>query len=217
MSPRAALSVLREVAGQPVLISMMALGGVGSLLIGSGMSPQMPEFATDLGVGDAGGLGYGMLIAANSAGAVIGGMLLESTGFLKPSARTAMFSTLAWSVCLIGFALSRNYPISLALLLAAGVCNLASQSIAQTLVQLLAPAEKRGRIVGVFNMASNGLKAGSGFTIGLAGGLIGIHWSLGVSAVLLGTFVVCLLVYTSRAATPTLAQSRSGAEITSPA
>jgi hypothetical protein len=69
--------------------------------------------------------------------------------------------------------MSRNYPVSLALLLAAGVCNLASQSIAQTLVQLLAPAEKRGRIVGVCNMASNSLKAGSGYTIGLAGGLSG--------------------------------------------
>ncbi|MBV9169718.1 MAG: MFS transporter [Chloroflexi bacterium] len=217
VSPRAALHVLRDVARQPVLLSMMALGGAGSLLIGSGMSPQMPEFATDLGVGDAGGLGYGALIAANSAGAVLGGMLLESTGLLKPSARTAMFSTLGWSVCLIGFAVSRNYPISLALLLGAGVFNLASQSIAQTLVQLLAPAEKRGRIVGVFNMASNGLKAGSGFTIGLAGGLIGIHWSLGLSAVLLGIFVACLVVYSSRATSPNLGQSRTSAEITSPA
>jgi hypothetical protein len=201
VSPRQAVQVLREVAGQPVLISMMALGGAGALLIGSGMSPQMPEFATDLGVGSAGGLGYGMLIAANSAGAALGGFLLESTGLLKPNARTAMLSTLLWSVCLLGFAASRNYPLSLALLLGAGVCNLASQSIAQTLVQLLAPPDKRGRVVGVFNMASNGLKAGSGFTIGLAGGLIGIHWSLGLSAVLLGTFVVGLLLVTHRATT----------------
>jgi sugar phosphate permease len=101
-------------------------------------------------------------------------------------------------VCLLGFAVSSSYPLSLALLLAAGVCNLASQSIAQTLVQLLAPPDKRGRVVGVFNMASNGLKAGSGFTIGLAGGLIGIHWSLGLSATVLGIFVVGLLVYTTR-------------------
>lgn len=200
VSPRDAIQVLREVAGQPVLIGMMALGGASSLLIGSGMQPQMPEFATDLGVASAGGLGYGMLIAANSAGAVVGGVLLESTGLLKPNARTAMLSTLCWSVCLLGFAASSNYPLSLALLLGAGVFNLASQSIAQTLVQLLAPPEKRGRVVGVFNMASNGLRAGSGFTIGLAGSLIGIHWSLGLSAVALGVFVVGLLVYTARAA-----------------
>jgi MFS family permease len=194
-----------------VLISMMALGGAGSLLIGSGMQPQMPEFASDLGVGAAGGLGYGLLIAANSAGAVLGGFLLETTGILKPGARAAMVSTLMWSACLMGFAISRSFPLSLVLLLCAGVCNLATQSIAQTLVQLLAPAEKRGRIVGVFNMASNGLKAGSGFTIGLAGGLIGIHWSLGLSALVLGVFVTGLLFYTARAVAGVPAsQSRPG-------
>ena len=74
----------------------------------------------------------------------------------------------------------------MALLLGAGMANLASQSTAQTLVQLLAPAEKRGRIVGVYNMASSGLRAGSGLSIGLVGGLIGIHWSLGLSAAVAG-------------------------------
>jgi len=199
VSPLEAVQVLREVASQPVLISMVALGGLSSLLIGSGIQPQMPEFAIDLGLNQA-GLGYGMLLAANSAGAVLGGVILESTHALKPSARTAMLSTLVWAGCLLGFALSRNYALSLALLVCAGMANLSSQSIAQTLVQLLAPAEKRGRIVGVFAMASNGLRAGSGLSIGLVGGLIGIHWSLGLSALTLVVLVLGLILYTARAA-----------------
>ena len=73
------------------------------------------------------------------------------------------------------------------------MANLAAQSTAQTLVQLLAPAEKRGRIVGVYNMASSGLRAGSGLSIGLVGGLIGIHWSLGLSALILVVMVVGLI------------------------
>lgn len=194
-----AVRVLREVAGQPVLISMVALAGLSSFLIGSGIQPQMPEFAVDLGLSQA-GLGYGMLLAANSAGAVMGGVLLESTHALKPSARTAMLSTLVWAGCMLGFALSRNYVLSLGLLVCAGMANLASQSIAQTLVQLLAPAEKRGRVVGVYAMASNGLRAGSGLSIGLMGGLIGIHWSLGLSALVLAILVVGLILYTARAA-----------------
>ena len=199
VSPLEAVQVLREVASQPVLISMVALGGLSSFLIGSGIQPQMPEFAIDLGLNQA-GLGYGMLLAANSAGAVLGGVILESTHALKPSARTAMLSTLVWAGCLLGFALSRNYTLSLALLVCAGMANLSSQSIAQTLVQLLAPAEKRGRIVGVFAMASNGLRAGSGLSIGLVGGLIGIHWSLGLSALTLVVLVLGLILYTARAA-----------------
>src|SRR5690349_15932639 len=132
VSPADALKVLAEVAGQPVLISMVILGGVSSFLIGSGIQPQMPEFAIDLGLNQA-GLGYGMLLAANSAGAVLGGIVLESTRWLKPSLRVAMISTLVWSACLLAFALSQHYVLSLALLVGGGVANLTSQSSAQTL------------------------------------------------------------------------------------
>jgi MFS family permease len=163
----------------------------------------MPEFAIDLGMGQA-GPGYGMLLAANAAGAVFGGLVLEATHLLKPSVRSAMFSAIVWSGCLLGFALSQNYALSLALLFGAGMANLSAQSIAQTIVQLLAPAETRGRIVGVYNMAANGLRAGSGLSIGLLGGLIGIHWSLGLSAVTLAVVVVGLLAYTARAAAGSL-------------
>ena len=207
VSPTDAIKILREVVGQPVLISMVLLGGVSSFLIGSGIQPQMPEFAIDLGLNQA-GIGYGMLLAANSAGAVLGGVILESTHWLKPSVRAAIISTLMWSACLFGFAISQQYVVALLLLIGAGVANLSSQSTAQTLVQLLAPAEKRGRIVGVYTMASNGLRAGSGLSIGLVGGVIGIHWSLGLSALLLAILVVALLWSTERAATarPAVAQ-----------
>src|SRR5579859_6974864 len=199
ISPLQALGVLREVAGQPVLISMVALGGLSSFLIGSGVQPQMPEFAVDLGIAQA-GLGYGMLLSANAAGAVLGGVVLEATRLLRPSVRVAMFGTIVWSSCMLGFALSQNYVVALALLLCAGMANLAAQSTAQTLVQLLAPSDKRGRVVGVYNMASSGLRAGSGLSIGLVGGLIGIHWSLGVSAGTLVVIVIGLIAYTAHAA-----------------
>jgi len=203
ISPADAMKILREITFQPVLISMVMLGGISSFLIGSGIQPQMPEFAVDLGLNQA-GLGYGMLLAANSAGAVLGGVVLESTHLLKPTVRVAMVSTLVWSGCLLGFALSPYYALSLMLLVAAGVANLTSQSTGQTLVQLLAPPGKRGRIVGVYTMASNGLRAGSGLSIGLLGGVIGIHWSLGLSAITLAILVVGLMWSTARksAATP---------------
>ena len=42
------------------------------------------------------------------------------------------------------------------------------------------------------NLGSGGLRAGSGFTVGLLGGLIGLHWSLGLSAAAL-TFATGLV------------------------
>jgi hypothetical protein len=54
--------------------------------------------------------------------------------------------------------------------------------MAQTLVQIDAPPDKRGRVIGLFNMASLGLRAFSGISVGLVGSLIGVHWSLALPA-----------------------------------
>jgi len=49
-------------------------------------------------------------------------------------------------------------------------------------VQLHAPPEMRGRVIGVFAMSAMGLRAFSGVTVGVGGSLIGIHASLALSA-----------------------------------
>ena len=68
------------------------------------------------------------------------------------------------------------------LLFAAGFLELSFNAMAQTLVQLNAPLGMRGRVIGLFNMASLGLRAFSGVSVGLLGSLIGVHWSLALSA-----------------------------------
>ena len=73
--------------------------------------------------------------------------------------------------------------------------NLAYLSMAQTLVQLLAPPDLRGRLIGLFNMSNNGLKAFSGVTVGVMGGLVGIHWSLAGSALALLAVTVALFAF----------------------
>jgi MFS family permease len=72
-----------------------------------------------------------------------------------------------------------------ALLFAAGFFELSFNTMAQALVQLNAPAESRGRVVGLYNMAGLGMRAFSGITVGLMGAAIGIHWSLAGSAAVL--------------------------------
>jgi MFS family permease len=82
----------------------------------------------------------------------------------------------------MGFSLATGYPLALVLLFTAGFFELAFNAMAQTLVQLNAPTEMRGRVIGLFNMASLGLRAFSGVTVGLIGSLVGVHWSLALSA-----------------------------------
>jgi hypothetical protein len=89
-------------------------------------------------------------------------MLLTSTG-----ARRAMWTaSSAARSRRIGFAVSDIYPVALALLFAAGFLELTFNSMAQALVQLSAHKQIRGRTLGLFNMASLGLRAFSGITVG---------------------------------------------------
>jgi len=71
--------------------------------------------------------------------------------------------------------------------------------MAQALVQLNAPIDIRGRVVGLFNMAGLGMRAFSGITVGVLGAAIGIHWSLGLSAAVLLAALVVLLRSTNSA------------------
>jgi hypothetical protein len=105
-----------------------------------------------------------------------------------------------WCCALVGFAAAGAYPLALALLFAAGFLELSFNAMAQTLVQLNAPPDIRGRVIGLFNMASLGLRAFSGVTVGIGGGLIGIHWSLGLSATALLAITVMLLAFAVRSA-----------------
>ena len=54
--------------------------------------------------------------------------------------------------------------------------------MAQTLVQMNAPANIRGRVIGLFSMSGLGMRAFAGVTVGVMDGVIGVHWSLALSA-----------------------------------
>ena len=192
-----AWKVLREVADNRIIISMIALAGVSSLLVGNAFQAQMPEFAHDLGTERA-DFSYSVLLAASAAGSLLGGLALESRNLLVARPQTAMILTILWCLAIGGFAAVTSYPLAVALMLAAGFLNLAFTSMAQTLVQIQAPEHLRGRLIGLYNMSHNGLRAFSGVTVGIVGGVIGIHWSLALSAILLLMVTVVLLSFSMR-------------------
>jgi MFS family permease len=178
---------------------MILLAGLTSLFVGNGYQPQMPEFARDLGHGDP-DMSYSMLLAADAAGALFAGVLLESRGLLQAQPRTALVLAMLWCCAIGGFAACSYYPLALAILFAVGFLELSFNAMAQTLVQMRAPAPVRGRVIGLYLLSSLGMRAFSGVTIGVAGGLIGIHWSLALSAMALLAIIAGLLAFTLRAA-----------------
>jgi MFS family permease len=195
---RSVLDTVRDVAGNPIIVSMTLLAGASSFVIGNAYQAQMPEYAADLGHGHAADLYYSALLGANAAGALAAGIVLEFYGMLQARARTAFALVILWCLCMGGFAVSHIYALSLLLLFAAGFLNLAFGAMAQTLVQLEAPPDMRGRVIGLYNVSFHGMRAFSGVTVGMGGALVGVHWSLGLSAVALFVITLLLLTYELR-------------------
>ena len=188
-------STMKIVARDRVLLSMTVLIGAASFFVGNAYQAQMPGFARDLGHGRT-DFSYSLLLAADAAGGLAGGLLLESRGLLPPRTRTAFILAMIWCCALVGFARANRYAVAICLLFVAGFVELAFNSMAQALVQMNAPAVIRGRVIGVFSMSAMGMRTFSGLCVGLLGASVGIHKSLALSAA--GLFVLIAVLFVAR-------------------
>src|SRR5688572_2889821 len=198
-------SVFRTAQAESRIMTMIVLAGASSFFVGNAFQAQMPEYAQYLGADENGGR-YSVLLAANAAGAIIGVVLLESAAVLQVSVRNALICAALWAIAMGLFPLTASYPAAVALLIIAGIFSIAFTSMAQTIVQLLAPAQLRGRLVGLFNTAMLGLRAGAGLTVGIAGAFIGVRLSLALSS--LAVLLITVVLF-SRDPRPTIASGDS--------
>ena len=176
-------STLEEVRKSKNVVLLLLLASGASWFVSNSYQAQMPAYANDLGHGNP-GITYSVLLAADAIGALAAGLLWEYLGKRShPTVSKAVFFAFIWAISLGIFALSDSYPLSILVLAIAGFAELTSNSTAQTIVQLKAPLEARGRVIGLFNMAALGLRFGSGICVGLLGSFIGNHWSLFVACI----------------------------------
>lgn len=191
-----AFGVLRTIRNDRQLLGMILLSALSAATIGAVIQNAMPEFAEGLGAGSA-GLAYGVLLFANGAGGVIGGFLLEATGRVPTTARTAVIAATILGITTIVFATSSVYPIAVVALLIGGVARITADATEMSIVQLRAPDDQRGRVIGAYTMFGPGMMTFSGLTVAVLGSLFGLRGSvlfggivLTVGAVVLGFFIL---------------------------
>ncbi|WP_294180877.1 MFS transporter [uncultured Schumannella sp.] len=178
---RDVFAVVRKLPKYPSILIVMIVQGATGLFIGAALLPLFPEFGNLLGLDDS-GLGYGLLIVSMAAGAVIGGLTLEAIGRIRAGVGLAVGAAILYAACLLIFAVSREYLVSLPMLLLAGFALIWSESSGQTVVQLDAPSDERGRFVGASSVTGFGFRAGSGVLVGILGGIVGVSGALAIDA-----------------------------------
>ena len=157
----------------------------------------LPIFAAE--ILQVGPQGLGVLRAAPAIGAVTMSVLMAHLPPLRHAGRTLLYSVALFGLCMIGFGLSRNFLLSIALLGASGMADTVSVVIRSTLLQVLTPTNLLGRVSAVnaiFIGSSNEIGA---FESGTAARLIGT-----VPAVVLGGMATLVVVAITAVKVPSL-------------
>jgi MFS family permease len=156
-----------------------------AVLLG-GATALLPVFAEN--ILHTGSWGLGFLRAAPGLGAALSGVYLAYRPLQRHAGATMFACVAGFGLATIGFALSENFFVSLALLFVVGATDMVSVVVRQTLLQIETPPEMRGRVSAVnlvFVGASNELGE---FESGVTGQWLGPRVATLVGGV--GTLVV---------------------------
>ena len=192
-------SGIRFVLSEQVLLAAMTLD-LFAVLFGGAVA-LLPAFAKLL---DAGPEGLGVLRAAPALGSIVTGMVIAHRAPMRRAGPALLASVAGFGVCIIAFALSRSFWLSLALLVVSGAFDNVSVVIRSTLLQTRTPAHMLGRVSAVnqiFIGSSNEIGA---FESGVAARFLGL-----VPSVLFGGCMTLLIVALTAWRAPSIRRLRS--------
>jgi MFS family permease len=142
---RSVVAGLRYLRGQPVLQGAYLID-INAMVFGMPRA-VFPALATAVLGGGARTLGF--LYAAPGAGALLGAVTTGWVHRVRRQGRAVIVAVLVWGAAITCFGLVRWLPAALALLAAAGCADVISAVFRSTIIQVTAPDELRGRLMGV--------------------------------------------------------------------
>jgi MFS family permease len=200
---------LRIIFRSPQLLPALTLDMFAVLF--AGVTALLPVVA--LHVLQVDSVGYGMLRAAQSLGAVSMAIVSGRLPPYRRPGRTLLVVVALFGLATIGFGLSKSFPLSLALLFLCGALDNVSVVIRLTLEQMVVPDAIRGRVAAVhyvFIGMSNELGAAeSGFAASLLGTIPAIVVGGGLAMLVVGVVAV---KWPQLAAMPPLAELKPADE-----
>ena len=153
--------------------------------------------------------GYGILLSAAGAGAMIGALGLASLPHITPNGRNLRIAGILFSLVLAGFALSPWWWLGAIMLVLVGVIGTAATTMIATMLQLEVPSHLRGRVMSLHAVTLIGVPSFGGLLVtnmttwlGRGDTLAAISASGAPLALLVGAGCVVLLYLFVRIPTP---------------
>lgn len=174
-----------------LILSLMFLA-LAPTLLGMPFASLMPIFALDVLHGTS--VEQGMLLSSVGIGALIGALAIASIGSFRRKGMLLLAGATMFGLSLIAFSQSGSMPLAMFFLLIVGISNASYGSQNQTIIQSLAPANLRGRVMSIY-MLNQGLMPLGALLAGFLAHWLGGPWAVtimgaGCTAVALGVAVI---------------------------
>ncbi len=161
---------LKFVFSSQLIFGAMLLDLIAVLF--GGATAMIPVFASEiLHVGEQ---GFGFLRAAPFVGSVVMALYMTKHPPLKNTGKKLLICVACFSLCMIFFALSTNFYLSLIILAISGGFDNVSVVIRSTILQFYTPDEMRGRVASVSTMFISSSNEIGAFESGFAAKLLGL-------------------------------------------
>jgi MFS family permease len=167
--------------GFPPIRDMLILLAVLSFAIMQ-YTVLMPVFAKDILNGGSDTLGY--LMASTGIGALIGGIYLASRKSVLGLGKIMAISSFVFGVAIIIFSFSKNFILSMVILLLAGIGFIAIIAASNTIVQTITDDDKRGRVMSFYTMAFMGMAPFGSLVAGAMADRIGGPLTIMISGII---------------------------------
>ena len=161
---------LRFVFNNKIILSAISLD-LFAVLFGGAVA-LLPIFADEILM--VGKEGLGVLRSAPSVGALLMAFYITHHPIMRNTGKIMLGSVAAFGVCMIAFALSTNFWLSLMLLILSGMFDCISVIIRQTLLQTLTPENMKGRVSAVNHIFVGSSNEIGMFESGVAARLMGV-------------------------------------------
>ena len=152
-----------------LVLSLISLMGVSFQIL-------LPIFARDIFKGGAHTMGFFMTMAG--LGALGGAMFLAARKNVKGLSKIIAWTAALFGLTLMAFAFSKQYWLSMGILLVSGFSMMVLMASCNTILQTIAEEDKRGRIMSFYTMAFMGMMPFGSLLAGALAARIGAPYTM---------------------------------------